>query len=77
MKTNNCLILLLVILIILVIICKKNEMFSSDKTGIVKQPLYHPWIFQNIQYDDQYHSLFDATKNVQGGYVGNLPAQAI
>ena len=58
---------------------KMNEYFKNylKKKSIVKQPLYHPAIFQQINHGDRYHDIFDATKVINTSNTGNLPAQAI
>jgi hypothetical protein len=74
-------IILIVIVIILAMCYTKKEQFgdkpNSEKPGIVTQPLFHPNIFQNVQSNDKYHSLFDTTKTINGANNGGLAAQAI
>lgn len=80
-KCDNIKLLLIIILICIVfIMLKKKENLSdqySDKPGVIKQPLFHPWIFQNVQSDDLYHSFFSgSTNNLQLGRT-SLAAQSI
>lgn len=58
---------------------KTTESFKNyfKRKGVVKQPLYHPAIFQQINHGDRYHDIFDATKVINTANTGNLPAQAI
>lgn len=75
-------ILPLIIIIVLITCMYTTEKFNDNKItnkkpGVVKQPLNHPVIFQDVQSDDKYHGLFDTTKTISGSNFGGLAAQAM